>query len=222
MSAAPPLLLVSHALCPYVQRCIALLEHKGVAYELRHVDLSDKPGWFLDLSPTGKVPLLVVDGTVLFETAAICEYLDETTTGALLPDAPTARARHRAWIAQVSEMLTAAWGMLRAAEPRERSAAVESLGARLDGLMVAFSIDGGAFFGGAAPGLVDFAVAPLLRQLGALGSIDPELNLLDSRPELSSWAERLFALPAVKASVPGDFEARWSAAARRMMGHAQA
>jgi glutathione S-transferase len=220
MSIGPTPLLVSHALCPYVQRCIALMEHKGVAYELRLVDLSDRPGWFLDLSPTGKVPLLVVDGQVLFESAAICEYLDETTPGSLLPDAPIARARHRAWIAQVSEMLAAAWGMLRAAEPRERSAAVESLGARLDALQVAFSLDGGAFFGGAAPGMLDFAVAPLLRQLGAVGRIDPALNLLSSRPELSSWAERLFALPAVKVSVPEDFDARWTAAVGRMIGRA--
>ena len=48
-----PLVLVSHALCPYVQRAAILLVEKGVPFERRDVDLANKPRWFLDVSPLG-------------------------------------------------------------------------------------------------------------------------------------------------------------------------
>ena len=53
--------LISHHLCPFVQRAaIALLEN-DVVHERKNIDLGNKPDWFLKLSPLGKVPLLVVD-----------------------------------------------------------------------------------------------------------------------------------------------------------------
>ena len=65
--------LVSHELCPYVQRAAIALAEKGVAFERADIDLAAKPDWFRAASPLGKVPLLLVDGgAVLFESAAIC------------------------------------------------------------------------------------------------------------------------------------------------------
>ena len=74
------LTLISHPLCPYVQRAVIVLTEKQVAFERVDIDLADKPAWFLSLSPTGKTPLLMVGEThALFESAAIVEYLDEST-----------------------------------------------------------------------------------------------------------------------------------------------
>jgi glutathione S-transferase len=70
--------LVSHKLCPYVQRVAIALAEKGASYERIHIDLADKPDWFIAISPLARVPLLKVDGAVLFESAAICDYLDDT------------------------------------------------------------------------------------------------------------------------------------------------
>ena len=72
------LTLVSFDLCPYVQRAAIALAEKGVPFERLDVDLSAKPAWFLALSPLGKTPVLSVDGEALFESAVICDYLDET------------------------------------------------------------------------------------------------------------------------------------------------
>jgi glutathione S-transferase len=77
------LTLVSHYLCPYVQRASIVLSEKGVAFERHYIDLAAKPDWFLRISPLGKVPLLAVpqaglDDAILFESAVICEYLEET------------------------------------------------------------------------------------------------------------------------------------------------
>lgn len=72
------LTLISHPLCPFVQRAAIVLLEKDIAFERIDVDLVDKPDWFLSLSPTGKVPLLKLgqqDGkdAVLFESMVICE-----------------------------------------------------------------------------------------------------------------------------------------------------
>ncbi len=94
------LLLVSHALCPYVQRAAIVLAEKDVPFERRDIDLANKPEWFLRLSPLGKTPVLVVEGEAIFESAVICEYLDETTLPRLHPD--DARARENLQLARES------------------------------------------------------------------------------------------------------------------------
>ena len=106
----PSLKLVSHKLCPYVQRAAIVLYEKQVPYEREYVDLLNKPDWFLAISPLGKVPLLLVGKEVLFESAVICEYLDEITLGSLHPDAPLLKAKHRAWIEFGSSILNAIAG----------------------------------------------------------------------------------------------------------------
>ena len=82
---SPSITLVSHALCPYVQRIAIALAEKGVAHDRLTVDLSSKPQWFLDISPLGRTPVLKVGGAALFESAAILEYLEETQAGPLHP-----------------------------------------------------------------------------------------------------------------------------------------
>ena len=76
------LTLVSHPLCPFVQRVAIVLHEKGIAFGRIDVDLRDKPEWFLAMSPTAKVPLLQVlhdNGreSVLVESVAICEYVED-------------------------------------------------------------------------------------------------------------------------------------------------
>ena len=76
------LILVSHHLCPYVQRAAISLTEKGVPFERVDIDLANKPDWFKAISPLGKVPLLRVqrngDETAIFELAVILEFLEET------------------------------------------------------------------------------------------------------------------------------------------------
>lgn len=52
--------LVSHALCPHVQRIAIALAEKGVVHERVTIDLANKPGWFLALPPLGRTPVLKV------------------------------------------------------------------------------------------------------------------------------------------------------------------
>ena len=95
MTTAPKLQLISHSLCPYVQRAAIVLAEKQQPYERIDIDLANKPGWFMAISPLGKTPVLLVDGQPIFESAVICEYLDDTLVPALHPAQPLVRAQHR-------------------------------------------------------------------------------------------------------------------------------
>jgi glutathione S-transferase len=89
----------SSALCPFAQRVrLALAEKQVQAVEIE-IDPRNKPAAFLAISPAGKVPLLVHDGTRLWESAVINEYLDETfPERRLLPATAAQRALARIWI----------------------------------------------------------------------------------------------------------------------------
>src|SRR5919204_2951760 len=113
---AAVLKLISHKLCPYVQRAVIALTEKGVPFERIDIDLANKPDWFLKISPLGKVPVLTVvteSGEVaLFESNVICEYIEETQPGPKLhPADPLTRARHRAWMEFGSAILSDLWGL---------------------------------------------------------------------------------------------------------------
>src|SRR5690242_18602243 len=108
--------LISHPLCPYVQRAAIALAEKGVPFERIQIDLADKPDWFLAISPIGKVPVLLVDDQPIFESAVILEYLEDTIAPALHPADPLRRAEHRAWIEFGSAILSDIAGLYGANE----------------------------------------------------------------------------------------------------------
>ena len=94
MTAA--LKLISHKLCPYVQRAVIALTEKTVPFERVDIDLANKPDWLLKISPLGKTPVLTVGKHAIFESAVILEYLEDTQAFPLHPSDPLRRAEHRA------------------------------------------------------------------------------------------------------------------------------
>lgn len=207
--------LVSHALCPYVQRAAISLAEKGVPFTRTVVDLADKPEWFVRLSPLGKVPLLRVGETVLFESAVILEYLEDTRGPALHPADPLERARHRAWIEFGSAVLNDLWLLY--------TAGSDSFEARRRGLReklvrVEGALGEGPWFAGARFGLVDAVFGPVLRYWEALDAIAP-LGLLDDLPRLNAWRAALAARPSVRDAVAPDYPQRLRAFIEAQGGH---
>src|SRR5437588_5624429 len=98
MPMAMPLTLISHKLCPYVQRAVIALSEKDVPFERIDIDLAAKPDWFKVLSPLGKTPVLRVGTRAVFESAVILEYLEDTQPNPLHPAEPLRRAEHRSAI----------------------------------------------------------------------------------------------------------------------------
>jgi glutathione S-transferase len=77
-----------------------VLHEKGINFEVHEVDLSNKSEEFLSVSPYGKVPVLSVNGTSLYESNVVNEYLDEVyDSPKLMPQNPEERALVRSWMA---------------------------------------------------------------------------------------------------------------------------
>jgi glutathione S-transferase len=86
--------------CPYARRTRMVLHEKGVEFESYEVDLENKSEEFLKASPTGKVPVVVVDGDSIYESNVVNQYLDEVADGPrLMPEDPKRRAYARIWMA---------------------------------------------------------------------------------------------------------------------------
>ena len=194
--------LISHLLCPFVHRAAIMLHEKGVAFDRRNVALKDKPDWFLAISPRGKVPVLVADGTSLFESAVICEFLDETHPPGLVPAEPFERARQRAWVEVANDLLATQFRLLAAAE----ADGVEKQRAELNTLLARFEdAIGAGTIGEATFGLIHVAIAPALHRFVVLED-RLGLDLLAGTPKLAALARRLTDRPSVSASVPPDFD----------------
>ncbi|HEX8669482.1 MAG TPA: glutathione S-transferase family protein [Allosphingosinicella sp.] len=201
--------LISFPLCPYVQRAAILLAEKGVPFERVDIDLANKPDWFLKLSPLGKVPVLVVeeDGReeVLFESAVIAEYLDETLAPQLHPADPLTRARHRAWIEFGSATLADIAGFYAAPDATAFAQKRDALDAKFE--RVEAQLGDGPFFAGETFSLVDAVFAPVFRYFEVFDRIG-DFGLFDGKPKLQAWRRALAERPSVRGAVAGDYAER--------------
>ena len=90
--------------CPFARRTRLVLHEKGAGFEAREVDLMNKSKEFLEASPTGRVPVIVVDGDTLYESNVVNQYLDEIyEEPSLMPEDPKARAYARIWMNRADE-----------------------------------------------------------------------------------------------------------------------
>ncbi|MET3618709.1 glutathione S-transferase family protein [Burkholderia ambifaria] len=214
----PTLTLISHPLCPFVQRAAIVLLEKQVPFQRINVDLSDKPAWFLEISPTGKVPVLQVQeaggsNEVLFESVAICEYLQETHSGpSLYPDDPLERAKHRAWIEFGSATLAEAWGYLNANDHVTANVKATLLKDKLAQLEKVLGL--GPYFDGETFGMVDAVFAPVFRYFDVLQT-DSGPSPFPDFPKVDAWRERLRVRASVIAAVSADYPALFRAHLRR-------
>jgi glutathione S-transferase len=197
--------LVSHHLCPYVQRAVISLIEKGVPFERTCVDLADRPPWFKDISPLGKVPLLRAEGGVIFESAAILEYLEDTQAPALHPSRPLDRARHRAWIEFGSSVLADIWNFYTAPDAaalRARAADLRQKFERVEGQLGA-----GPYFAGAPFSLVDAVFGPIFRYWEVFDEIG-DFGVFGGLPKVTAWRAALAERPSVRGAVDADYARR--------------
>jgi glutathione S-transferase len=199
--------LISHRLCPYVQRAAIILAEKGVTFEREDIDLANKPEWFLELSPLGKVPLLVVEkegkSEFIFESAVIAEYLDETIEPRLHPADALTRARHRSWIEFASAALGDIAGFYAAPDEATFNAKRASLEAKFARLEEALM--DGPWFAGAAFSIVDAAFAPVFRYFDVFDRF-VDHGIFSGKPTVEAWRSALRERPSVHQAVTPDYD----------------
>lgn len=197
------LVLVSHKLCPYVQRAAIVLHEKGVPFERRWVDLANKPGWFRAVSPLGKTPVLLVDEQTIFESAVICEYLDEVHAPRLHPADPLERARHRAWMEFGSAVLNTIAGFYNAADAGALDAKRLELLARFSQVEDVLDANG-PYFAGSSFSMVDAVFAPVFRYFEVFSALG--LNgFFDRLPKVRAWRDALAQRESVRLAAREDY-----------------
>jgi glutathione S-transferase len=200
--------LISHKLCPYVQRAVIALNEKGIPFERIDIDLANKPDWFLKISPLGKVPVLVVtddDGkeVALFESNVICEYIEETQMGAKLhPQDALARAQHRAWMEFGSTILSELWGLETTGDPAVFETKRKAIAAKF--AQVEKTLGAGPFFAGKDFSLVDAVFAPIFRYFDVFDQLT-DLSMFAETPKVRAWRKALAQRPSVRSAVGPDY-----------------
>jgi glutathione S-transferase len=221
MTDPAKLTLVSHKLCPYVQRAVISLTEKDVPFERIDVDLSNKPDWFKAVSPLGKTPVLLVHvpqkwepvlrtrtctnngNTAIFESAVILEYLEETQPNPLHPADPLARAEHRAWIEFGSAILNDIWGLYSAPDQMAFDAKAAALRAKFQRVEARLKTP---WFDGERFHLVDAVFGPVFRYFDAFDRIG-DFGILSGLPKIAAWRAALAARPSVQRAVSPDYPA---------------
>jgi glutathione S-transferase len=199
---AAPLKLISHKLCPYVQRAVIALIEKSVGFERVDIDLSNKPDWFLAISPLGKTPVLLVGNIPIFESAVILEYLEETQPKPLHPADPLRRAEHRSWIEFGSTVLADIAGFYAAPDEATFNAKTSQLELRFARLEA--RVAAAPWFDGESFSLVDAVFGPVFRYFDVFDATR-DFGILTGKPRLTRWREALAARPSVRAAVSADY-----------------
>ena len=200
--------IISFKICPFVQRVTALLEAKNIPYKLELISLSDKPKWFLDISPNGQVPVLITDsGKALFESDAIVEYIEEAYP-ALQPDLSLEdKATNRAWSYLASKNYLVQCSAQRSPDKDALNERSQKLGQAFD--KIENQLGGTPFFGGEAIGMVDIAWLPLLHRADIIEHRSGH-DFVGNRPKLKKWQKQLMATGIAEKSVAPDFEDSFS------------
>jgi glutathione S-transferase len=193
--------LISFKLCPFVQKAVLTLLEKGIDYDIEYIDLLNPPAWFKEISPLGKVPVVVIGEQVLFESSVIVEYLDEVYGEPLHPADPLQKAQNRSWMEFGNECLMNGYQIVTAADEAAFNEASDALLSKLDQLEK--NLPQSKFFNGDKPSLVDLSFAPLFQRIGFIDHIVPGVVDSARHPKVTAWGQSLLQLDIMpKSAVP--------------------
>ena len=198
------MVLYSGTTCPFSQRCRFVLFEKGMDFEIRDVDLYNKPEDISIMNPYGQVPILVERDLILYESNIINEYIDERFPHPqLMPADPVMRARARLFLFNFErELFVHVQQLERRDQARDASKAMDKARSqirdRLTQLTPIFIKN--KYMLGEDFSMLDVAIAPLLWRLAHYG-----IDMPKTAAPLLRYAERIFSRPAyIEALTPSE------------------
>ena len=198
------MVLYSGTTCPFSHRCRFVLFEKGMDFEIRDVDLYNKPEDISIMNPYGQVPILVERDLILYESNIINEYIDERFPHPqLMPADPVMRARARLFLFNFERELFVHVQVLERRDPSKEAQklqdkARQQIRDRLTQLTPIFIKNKHML--GEEFSMLDVAIAPLLWRLDHYG-----IEMPKSAAPLLRYAERIFSRPAyIEALTPSE------------------
>jgi stringent starvation protein A len=182
------MVLYSGITCPFSQRCRIVLYEKGMDFEIKDVDIFNKPEDLALMNPYNQVPVLVERNLILHESNIINEYIDERFPHPQLMAAdPIARGRGRLFLYRLEKELFAPVQVLESLDSKKKGqdAAKKTI---LEGLTVLSPMfKKTRYILGDEFSLLDVAIAPLLWRLDYYGIKSSKLC-----SSILKYGERIF------------------------------
>ncbi|KAJ3700588.1 hypothetical protein LUZ61_004293 [Rhynchospora tenuis] len=170
--------------CPFTQRVLLTLEEKHLPYDMKLVDLSNKPDWFLKISPEGKVPLLKLEEKWVADSDVITQALEEK-----YPEPPLTTPPEKASVG--SKIFSTFIGFLKSKDPSDgtEQALLSELTSFNDYLK-----DNGPFINGDKISAADLSLAPKLYHMEiALGHYK-NWSVPESLSYLKNYMKTIFSM----------------------------
>ncbi len=184
------MVLYSGTTCPFSHRCRFVLFEKGMDFEIRDVDLFNKPEDISVMNPYGQVPILVERDLIVYESNIINEYIDERFPHPqLMPADPVQRGRARLLLLNFERELFEHVEALEKQDPKKVDKARILVRDRL--AQLAPVVTKNKFMLGEEFSMIDVALAPLLWRLDYYG-----VELPKTAVPVQKYAERIFSRPA--------------------------
>jgi len=194
------MVLYSGTTCPFSQRCRFVLFEKGMDFEIKDVDLFNKPEDINVMNPYGQVPILVERDLVLYESNIINEYIDERFPHPqLMPADPVMRARARLFLFNFEREL---FVHVQTIENSNKQPAIDKAKIVIRDRLTQLApiLLKNKYMLGDDFSMLDVAIAPLLWRMDHYG-----IDLPKSAAPLMKYAERIFSRPAyIEALTPSE------------------
>ncbi len=197
------MVLYSGTTCPFSQRCRFVLYEKGMDFEIKDIDLFNKPEDISLMNPYGTVPILVERDLILYESNIINEYIDERFPHPqLMPADPIMRARARLFLHNFEKEIFIYVSILEDRAKRGDEAILNRARTTIRDRLsqIASLMAKNRYIMGDEFTMLDVAIAPLLWRLDHYG-----IELPKSAAAIQKYAERIFSRPAfIEALTPSE------------------
>ncbi|XP_076170173.1 pyrimidodiazepine synthase [Ptiloglossa arizonensis] len=192
--------LYSMKFCPFAHRIRLILSYKKIPHDIVNINLKNKPEWYLEINPEGKVPAFVdVNGEVVTDSVVIANYLDEK-----YPEPPlyheTTKTRDLELLDHYSKIVSIFSNCIHGNDKRPLNEIVAQISALLVEFEEELKIRGTTFFGGTQPGMLDILMWPWVERRKSLSLIyQKSISFNDgSFSHIMEWIREMKAQPFVQ------------------------
>lgn len=202
--------LYSMRFCPYAQRVHLVLDAKKIPHDIVNIKLSDKPDWYFQRNPLGKVPAIETESEdAIYESLIIADYLDEKyPQRPLHPKDPMQKAKDRILVEHFSKISTSIYTYLRDGD----NDSFDPILTGLDLFEKELTLRATQFFGGDVPGMLDYMIWPWIERIDSYKIVAPEKFVIpkDRYKKLSEWKKAMKEDEAVKVTyIEPEFHAQF-------------
>ncbi|KAG8076164.1 hypothetical protein GUJ93_ZPchr0006g43468 [Zizania palustris] len=170
--------------CPFTQRVLLTIEEKHLPYDIKLVDLTDKPDWFLKISPEGKVPIVKFEEQWVADSDVITQAIEEK-----YPEPSLATPPEKASIG--SKIFSTFIGFLKSKDPSDGTE--QALLSELTSFN-SYLEDNGPFINGETISSADLSLGPKLYHMEiALGHFK-NWSVPDSLPHVQNYMKTIFGV----------------------------